>query len=91
MYTPGKLRHQRKSFSPPSEFRQDETEKSGMFVNLNGGKGRSMENAFSPFKRNINIDPVRPDKASTLAGGVKIDKILLVLNEFRYGVKGGRR
>jgi len=34
---------------------------------------------------NINIDPVRPDKTSTLAGGVKIDKILLVLNEFRYG------
>jgi len=26
--------------------------------------------------------------ASKLTGGVKIDKILLVLNEFRYGVKG---
>ena len=43
MYTPGKLRHQKKSFSPPSEFRQDETEKSRMFVTLNGGKGRSKE------------------------------------------------
>jgi len=50
MYTLGKLRHQRKSFSPQSEFRQDKTEKSGVFVTLNGGKGRSMENAFFPFK-----------------------------------------
>ena len=49
MYTMGKLRHQRKSFSPQSEFRQDETEKSGVFVTLNGGKGRSMENAFCPL------------------------------------------
>jgi len=48
------------------------------------------ENAFSPFKWNINIDSVRPEKASTLVGGVKMDKILLVLNEFRYGVKGER-
>jgi len=45
---------------------------------------------LSPFKRNINIDLVRPEKASTLVGGVKRDKILLVLNEFRYGVKGER-
>jgi len=49
MYTLGKLRHQRKSFSPQSEFRQDETDKSGVFVTLKGGKGRSMENAFSPL------------------------------------------
>ena len=47
MYTLGKLRYQRKSFSPQSEIRQDETEKSGVFVTLNGGKGRLMENAFS--------------------------------------------
>jgi len=49
MYTLGKVRHQRKSFSPQSEFRQDETEKSGVFMTLNGGKGRLMENAFSPL------------------------------------------
>ena len=49
MYTLGKLRHQRKSFSPLSEFRPDETERLGVFMTLNGGKGRLMENAFSPL------------------------------------------
>jgi len=33
---------------------------------------------------------VRPVKTSTLAGVVKVVKILLVLNEFRCGAKGGR-
>jgi len=47
MYTLGKLRHQRKSFSPQSEFRQDETEKSRVFVTLSGKRERLMENAFS--------------------------------------------
>ena len=56
---------------------------------LKYGKGRLMENAFS-LEWNINIDLVRPVKTSTLAGVGKVDKIFLVLNEFRYGVKGGR-
>ena len=29
-------------------------------------------------------------RGKTLVGGVRADKILLVLNEFRYGVKGER-
>jgi len=49
MYTPGKLRHQRKPFSPQNEFRQDETGRPRVFMTLNGGKGRLMENAFSPL------------------------------------------
>jgi len=46
MYTLGKLRHQKKSFSPQSEFRQDELktlgtrENASLFVTLNGGEGR---------------------------------------------------
>ena len=38
MYTLGKLRHQKKSFSPQSEFRQDETEKSGVLAISRMGK-----------------------------------------------------
>jgi len=38
----------------------------------------------------MNIDLVRPEKTSTPVGGGRADKILLVLNEFRYGVKGER-
>jgi len=53
MYTLGKLRHQRKSFSPQSEFKQDETEKSGVFMTLNSGKGRLVENAFSPLSETL--------------------------------------
>ena len=34
----GKLRHKEKSFSPSSEFRQDETERSGVLIILSMGK-----------------------------------------------------
>jgi len=38
MYSLGKLRHPEKSFSPSSEFRQDETEKSRVLIILSMGK-----------------------------------------------------
>ena len=87
MYTPGKLRHQIKSFSSSSEFRP-EREK---VLSASGG-----EEMYTPGKLRHQI---RPSRCRASSGQIKSfspssefrqDKILLVLNEFRYGVKGGR-
>ena len=46
MYTLGKLRHQKKSFSPQSEFRQDELKSQGVRDLKRCGR---KENAFPPL------------------------------------------
>jgi len=50
MYTPGKLRHQRKPFSPQSEFRQDETGRPRVFMTLKRREGKVDGKRLFPFK-----------------------------------------
>jgi len=63
----GKLRHQERSFSPSSEFRQDETEKLGVLTISSKGKEGWRKTLF-PLERNTNIDLVRPVKSEVKSG-----------------------